>query len=51
MEVSVVWLGLIVIGIALLFLFTQAKGVYDTFMDYDKEVSEGFISSNINDIW
>jgi hypothetical protein len=47
MEVSVVWLGLAIIGITLLFLFTQAKGVYDAFSNYEP-TSEGFIGTGGN---
>lgn len=52
MEVSVVWLGLAIIGITLLFLFTQAKGVYDTFQNYGSSSAnkEGFVGGNTSDI-
>ena len=51
MEVSVVWLGLVLVIVTLLFLFTEAKGVYDAFQDYEKGSSEeGFVSSTKDDI-
>lgn len=51
MEVSVVWLGLVLVIVTLLFLLTQAKGVYDAFQDYEKEeVEEGFLNSTKDDI-
>jgi hypothetical protein len=54
MEVSVVWLGLAITIIALFFLLTQAKGVYDAFKNYDEsvqmKVQEGFIASRQDDI-
>jgi hypothetical protein len=49
MEVSVVWLGLGITILALLFLLTRAKGVYDAFQNYDTK-DEGFIGSSQDDI-
>jgi hypothetical protein len=50
MEVSVVWLGVVLVIVTLLFLLTQAKGVYDAFQDYEEDVKEGFLSSTRDDI-
>ena len=50
MEVSVVWLGVALVIVTLLFLLTQAKGVYDAFQDYGEDVKEGFLSSTQDDI-
>jgi hypothetical protein len=49
MEVSVVWLGLGITILALLFLLTRAKGVYDAFQNYDTK-DEGFVGSSQDDI-
>lgn len=45
MKVSLTWLAVVLIGISLLFLGVQAKGVYEAFQD--KVVHEGFLGGNL----
>lgn len=42
------WIGILVLGVVVLILFTKSKEVYDAFTNFN--LNEGFVSTQINDI-